>query len=89
MKITVPDFAIDHFFAEPPSDVVEEFWALRWPIKANAGDVIEFRHAGKLIARAKVSRVEAPGDSECSSTGRYRNRWKVFWKLSDFEDLRG
>lgn len=88
MKITVQESGLDHFFHEPPSDVVEEFWALRWPIKAKVGDAIEFRCNGELIARSKVSRVERPGESECSSTGKYGNRWKVYWRLDEFEDLR-
>jgi len=88
MKINIPDSAISHFFEEPLPEVKEEFWALRYPIKAKEGDVIQFFYNNKEVAKSKISRIEPPGRSKCSSTGRFESRWKVFWKLADFQDLR-
>jgi len=42
----------------------------------------------KELAQATVDFVEPPGKSMCDTTGKYKNRWKVFWKCSSFKDLR-
>lgn len=88
MKINVPDWAMDHFFEEPPPGTASEFWAFRFQPKCKAGDPIQFFRNGRMIATATVSKIEPPGVSECSSTGRFKNRWKVHWALSSFEEVK-
>lgn len=89
MNITVPDWAMEHFFEEPPKDTIAEFWAFRWPQKCKPGDKINFYNLyKKKIAESVVLRVENPGESECATSGKFGGRWKVFWKLEDFKDLR-
>lgn len=87
MKINVSEAVIDHFWEEPPEGSLE-FWAFRFPVKASVGDTIYFHFNKKLIAKAVIHAIEKPGISNCESTGRYKNRWKVFWKQETFEDLR-
>lgn len=87
MKITVPDNAIDHFWEEPPEGSWE-FWAFVWPVKAKVGDAIFFYHNKKIIAKAVIAVIEPPGKSECERTGKFNNRWKVFWKPESFIDMR-
>lgn len=88
MKITVTDAVIDHFWEEPPEDSWE-FWAFRWPVKAKVGDDILFYHNNKLIAKAVIAAIEQPGKSQCERTGKFNNRWKVFWRPESFIDMRG
>jgi len=52
------------------------------------GDKIEFFFEGKKVAEAVIAMIEAPGISTCESTGKYGNRWKVFWLPESFKDLR-
>lgn len=88
MKITVPPEMEEHFWEEPPEDSWE-FWAFVWPVKkAKVGDTIYFYLNKKLIATAIIALIEPPGESSCETTGRYKNRWKVFWKPETFKDLR-
>jgi hypothetical protein len=88
MKINVPPGMVDHFWDQEAEGVTHEFWALRFPIKAKPGDTIHFFINGYESAQAIVSDIEPPGESSCSSTGRYRNRWKVFWDCKTFKDVR-
>jgi hypothetical protein len=60
---------------------------LRWPIKAQPGDRIEFRMNKQPIAEAVISRIEKPGESECATTGRFANLLKVFWMRDSFKKL--
>jgi hypothetical protein len=87
MKINVPLNVVDHFWEQEPPGTVYEFWAIRFPIKAKPGDIIHFMIDGKEAAQAIVSFVEPPGKSQCDTTGRYRNRWKVFWECKTFKKL--
>jgi hypothetical protein len=88
MKITVNEWAEEHFWEEPPEGAVEEFWALRWPVKASVGDRIEFYNVKKeKIAETVIRRIETPGQSECAGTGKFKNMWKVFWNLDDFQKV--
>ena len=87
MKINVPETAIEHFWEEPPEEDWE-FWAFVWPVKAKVGDTIYFYYNKQLIATAVIALIEPPGISKCESTGRYNNRWKVFWTPESFKDLR-
>jgi hypothetical protein len=87
MNINVPESAQGHFWEEPPEGS-EEFWAFRFRPPCQVGDELIFRFDGQPIARAKVSRIEVPGQSECTGSGLFRNRWKVFWRPESFEDLR-
>lgn len=88
MKITVPDFAMDHFWEEPPADS-EEFWGFRWKPKAQVGDTIHFMHHGIEIARAIIDRIERPGTAACDRTGKFSRTWNVFWTQESFQDMRG
>jgi hypothetical protein len=88
MKVNVPDWAMDHFSEEPPPDTVSEFWAFRFQPKCKPGDPIQFFHNGKMLATATVLKIEPPGESACSTTGRFKNRWKVHWALSSFEEVK-
>lgn len=87
MNITIPIWAVEHFWEEPPLGH-EEFWAFRFKPRCQVGDPILFRLDGQVVARAKVARIERPGQSRCEGTGRFANRWKVFWKPDLFKDLR-
>jgi hypothetical protein len=87
MKITVPPETEEHFWEEPPEGSWE-FWAFVWPVKAKVGDTIYFYLNKKLIASATIALIEKPGESSCETTGKYKNRWKVFWKPESFKDER-
>ena len=87
MKINVPEIAIEHFWEEPPEDSWE-FWAFIWPVKAKVGDTIFFYFNKQFIAKAIIAKIEKPGESECERSGKYRNRWKVYWSPESFEDMR-
>ena len=87
MKINVPEWAIGHFWDEPPAGH-HEFWAMRFQPKCMIGDMIKFYFKKKLIAQAVVSYMEGPGRSMCESSGRFGGRYKVFWSPESFEDLR-
>jgi len=86
MKITVDNSVLDHFWEEPPLGSWE-FWAFRWPVKAKVGDPIFFYFNKQLIAKAVIALIEPPGKSECERTGKYNNRWKVFWTQESFEKV--
>jgi len=88
MKINVSPAMVSHFWEQEPVGTTHEFWALRFPIKAKPGDTIHFMIDDKELAQATVDFVEPPGKSMCDTTGKYKNRWKVFWKCSSFKDLR-
>lgn len=87
MKINVPKEAIDHFWEEPEEEA-QEFWAFTWPVRAKVGDPIYFYFNKKLIASSIIDRIEKPGQSQCDRTGRFKNKWKVFWRNEDFKDER-
>ena len=79
MRINVPAWAESHFWKEPPAGHWE-FWAFRQRPACEVGDGLEFYIRGRLVARAQVAAIEAPGQSECEGTGRFKDRWKVFWR---------
>jgi hypothetical protein len=87
LKINVPDAAMNHFWEEPPEGNWE-FWAFTWPVRAKVGDYIYFYNNKKLIVMAVIAKVEKPGESECEKTGKYRNKWKVYWNSDSFVDYR-
>jgi hypothetical protein len=86
MNITVPPSEAEHFWEEPAPGM-EEFWAFRWPVKAEVGDSIIFKLNQQPIAEAVVSRIEKPGEHECETTGRFRNQWKVYWTAESFKKI--
>ena len=88
MNINIPDWAIEHFWEEPPKGNWE-FWAFRFKPKCQIGDKINFHYQKNLVAQAIVNYIEPPGNSECENTARFKNRWKVFWLPETFIDLRG
>lgn len=88
MKINVPAGVIDHFWEQESAGTTHEFWAFRFPVKAKPGDTIHFMIDGKEEAQAAISHTEPPGASQCDTTGRFKNRWKVFWDCKTFKDLR-
>ena len=87
MRINIPNWAIEHFWEEPPQGHME-FWAFRFPPKCKIGDTIEFLINHKVVAKAIVHIIEKPGQSFCESTGKFKNRWKVYWLPETFIDLR-
>ncbi|MHC4617257.1 MAG: hypothetical protein ACYTEQ_05840 [Planctomycetota bacterium] len=87
MRINVPPSAREHFWEEPPVGHAE-FWAFRFKPKCEPGDKLEFYFDGKKVAEARVCNIEPPGQSQCAGTGRFRNRWKVYWLPETFVDLR-
>lgn len=88
MNINVPEHAREHFWDEPPPGSTE-FWAFPFKPRCQVGDPLYFRFDSVAVAMATVCDVEPPGLSKCASTGKYRNRWKVFWDPESFLDLRG
>lgn len=87
MNINVPEKARLHFWEEPtPGNT--EFWSFRFPPPCKVGDPLLFRFDGEIVAKATVCLIQAPGESECESTGRFRDGWKVFWEPESFVDLR-
>jgi len=87
LKINIPDWAWDHFWEEEPEGTVE-FWAFRFRPPCKVRDDLIFCYRGMPVAKAKVFKIEPPGVSECEATGRFKNRWKVFWLPQSFVDLR-
>ena len=87
MNINVPPQARDHFWEEPPPGS-HEFWSFRFPPPCKVGDRLVFRFDGVMVAEAVCSRIEAPGESECESTGRFRRGYKVYWNPASFRDRR-
>ena len=87
MNINVPEFARDHFWEEPPANS-EEFWGFRFPPPCKVGDPLHFRFDGRIVATARVSRIEQPGQSSCEGTGRFGGTYKVFWTNESFKDVR-
>lgn len=85
LKIRVPPFAQSAFFQDHGAE--EEFWAMRAKPKTHAGEMIEFYFGSKPVASAKVSRVEAPGQSSCGHSGKFGNKWKVHWRDDSFRRL--
>jgi hypothetical protein len=81
--IEVPKSARDHFW-EPVPDGQWEFWAFRSRPQALKGEKIIFRFDGKPVAEAVVAQVEKPGQSSCSSTGRFEKLWKILWNPTTF-----
>lgn len=87
MNINVPDFAIGHFWDEPPEGSWE-FWSFRFPPPCKVGDPLVFKHHGTIIAKAVCAAIEKPGESACEGTGRFKQGYKVFWSPEDFVDMR-
>ena len=87
MNITVPDWAMEHFWEEPPEGSWE-FWSFRFPPPCKIGDDLIFRHNKIPIARAMVAMIERPGQSSCERTGKFKAGWKVYWLPESFKDLR-
>jgi hypothetical protein len=88
MKINVPDSAVGHFWENEPLGTTHEFWAFRFPVRAKVGDTIHFYIDKKEVAQAVIDLIEPPGQSSCGTTGKFGNRWKVFWKCESFKDIR-
>ncbi len=86
MKISVPESEHDHFWVEPPAGH-EEFWAFRFPPKAQPGDQVIFHMDKKPVAEAVISRIEKPGEHSCEQTGRFKGRWKVYWHPDSFKKI--
>jgi len=76
MRINVPLWARGHF------------WAFHFKPPCKPGDPIMFYFDDRIVAKATVFFIESPNLSECEGTGRFRDRWKVFWGLDRFQDLR-
>jgi hypothetical protein len=89
MNINVSESLRDHFWEDTPSEVTHEFWAFRFPPKCAVGDKLIFRFDGEPVAEAVVDFVEKPGESSCSTTGKFKNRYKVFWRTDSFKNLKG
>jgi len=87
MRINVPKSAQKSFWNEPAANTIE-FWTFRFKPECKVGDRIEFFFNGKKVAVAKVAIIEAAGLSKCNHSGKYLNRWKVFWLPESFIDLR-
>lgn len=87
MKIQVPEWARKHFWQDPPEGHCE-FWAFSWKPKAGIGETIYFYFDNELVAEATIFKIESPNKSKCASTGRFENRWKVFWRPESFIDMR-
>lgn len=87
MNINVLESARDHFWEEPPPGATE-FWSFRFKPPCNVGDELIFRFDRVPVAKAVVYLVQAPGQSACEATGKFRGGWKVFWLPETFVDLR-
>lgn len=88
LQVKIPKSVWKHFWEEPPKGHDLEFWAFRAEPKVSPGDKIQFNFDGKVVAEASVFKIEEPGKSDCLQTGKFKNSWKVFWKVADFKDLR-
>jgi len=58
MNINIPDWAIEHFWEEPPEGNWE-FWAFRFKPKCQIGDKINFYFQKNLVAQAIVDYIDA------------------------------
>ena len=83
MNINVPAFARNHFWEEPPEGHIE-FWSFRFKPPCDVGDELLFRFDKRIVARAKVLRIEKPGITKCARTGGFEHGWKVFWTPESF-----
>lgn len=65
-------------------------WSFRYPPPCELGDELHFRFAGKLVARARVHLILAPGELDTFSHHgkRFLSGHKVIWLQEEFEDLR-
>lgn len=88
LQIEVPKSTRSHFWEEPPVGNLE-FWAYRHPVNILPGEKIVFTFDGAPIARAVCHHTEAPGQSKCENTGKYKNHHKVFWLPSSFMRIAG
>lgn len=87
-QIKIPKSVWKHFWEEPPEGHVWEFWAFRTKPNVKPGEKIQFTFEGRPVAEVTTHLVEEPGKSECEQTGKFKNKWKVWWNLSTFKDLR-
>jgi hypothetical protein len=87
MNVNIPEHAREHFWVEPlPGHT--EFWSFRFKPPCKPGDKLIFRFDKKPVAEAIVLRVEKPGMTRCSQTGKFLSGWKVFWSPESFIDTR-
>ena len=86
MNINVPPEAVDHFWVEPPEGSWE-FWGFRFKPKCEVGDLITFHVNKEPVATAIVAKIEKPGQTSCSQTGRFKNCWRVYWRPESFREL--
>lgn len=88
MNINVQPEARDHFWEQEPVGTTHEFWSFRFKPPCKQGDDLFFRFNGIAVAKAICDYIEPPGQSVCSTTGKFLRGWKVFWKCETFKDLR-
>jgi len=86
--VRVPKASTEHFWEAYEADYeLEEFWNLsKKPKKLKIGDYIYFQIFDKIVAKAKVSRIEV-SDETCLSTERVWSGCQVYWNEEDFERI--
>jgi hypothetical protein len=85
--VTVPLSQVAHFWREDhPPGSEEEFWSLgRVPRDLRPGDFIWFQIRGRIVARARVCRIERHGEDLCALEGRAWSGCLAYWRIPDFE----
>ena len=83
-RIQVPQASRAHFWDEPPEGHLE-FWAFKDRPRCFINQKIIFSFGKQPVAEASVLRVEDPGLSKCTQTGKFKRHWKVMWHPSTFK----
>ena len=68
MKITVPVWAREHFWEEPPNGS-REFWAFRFKPRCQVGDEINFRFDRKHWLRQRSPKFSRPARVHAKKQG--------------------
>jgi hypothetical protein len=82
LYIEVPKSERDHFWQDKSAPL--EFWAFKDRPRVLIGEKIVFSFDKKPVAQATVHHTEEPGASKCTTTGKYEDRYKVFWDTKSF-----
>jgi len=81
MKIHVPRSEREYFWDQAEGAV--KFWSFKSKPRCRIGDELLFMFDGRLVARARVSGIEAPGLPWREG----EKEWKVFWHHKSFQAL--
>ncbi len=90
IQIEVPKRVRKHFWdkGDKEKNYWGAFWALRKKPAVEIDDEVVFTFDGKPAALVFVDEIEPPKKSACSTTGKYKDSWKICWNIHSFYDLR-